>query len=273
MSTGGVTSVFAGHKGEITALLNLGFDRFATGSKDGNIKIWDIKTEECIQTLESKNQVIYNLLLAKNGTLVSGNNGEIKLWNLNTGESTGTLKIPNITGKFENLLYFNPIKNILINSTIENIYLWDLTTMTKVFNFETKKKICSILVHPTSKNLMLIGSTSTISSCNVFNGKLFKQHDIKTGDINCMVFLNETKSIIIAGSVKKFKICNFDTGEILKEVADANNIHNILFLGNDLNYIITKCEDSNIRIYDLEKSVCVQTIACSSKVTYLSNYL
>ena len=52
-----------------------------SGSDDKTIKIWNIETRACIQTLTGHTRSVTDLLELKNGNIVSGSeDGTIKIW-------------------------------------------------------------------------------------------------------------------------------------------------------------------------------------------------
>ena len=71
-----------------------------SGSSDDTIKIWDIKTGECLKTLEGHENSVNSVAITPDGKyIVSGDNysfgeekgGTIKIWDLKTGECLNTL--------------------------------------------------------------------------------------------------------------------------------------------------------------------------------------
>ncbi|CAH1798892.1 unnamed protein product [Owenia fusiformis] len=81
-------------KGHTHNVLSVTFDkkRLASGSLDRTIKIWDIKTGACLQTLKGHNKGIWCLKFFTKNLLISGcNDGTIKVWNLRSGTCARTL--------------------------------------------------------------------------------------------------------------------------------------------------------------------------------------
>jgi len=64
----------------------------ASGSSDSTIKLWNVKTGECIRTLTDHNDTVLSVTFDKKGILASGSlDKHIKLWNVTTGECITTL--------------------------------------------------------------------------------------------------------------------------------------------------------------------------------------
>jgi WD40 repeat protein len=77
-----------------------------SSSYDETIKIWDIRTGECLKTLQGHTDRIRAVTISPDGTTIASGSfdGTIKLWDVKTGECLKTLrdKLPyegmNITG-------------------------------------------------------------------------------------------------------------------------------------------------------------------------------
>lgn len=78
-----------GHTNDVTCLIKLFGQpgkKIASASEDTKIKIWDLETDECIKTLESR-KAVSCLVQLGDVTLASGGyNSKIKIWYLETGD-------------------------------------------------------------------------------------------------------------------------------------------------------------------------------------------
>jgi WD40 repeat protein len=86
-----------GHKAGICVEACLAFSpdgrRFASGSWDHTIKIWDVNTGKLLQTLQGHQNLVLSIAFSPNGLLLASGSADktIKLWDVNTGESLQTL--------------------------------------------------------------------------------------------------------------------------------------------------------------------------------------
>ncbi|MGZ3632882.1 MAG: WD40 repeat domain-containing protein [Parachlamydiaceae bacterium] len=70
-----------GHTGWVHALAPLGDGTLASGSFDYTVKVWDLQSGSCLQTLEGHTNSARALASLADGTLESGSvYGSIKLW-------------------------------------------------------------------------------------------------------------------------------------------------------------------------------------------------
>lgn len=86
-------NTLSGHNDVVSALANIDGERIASGSFDNTIKIWDLKTKQCVKTLRGHQNSIYELVSLDGKFLASaGHEKKIKLWNIKTGKCVKTLK-------------------------------------------------------------------------------------------------------------------------------------------------------------------------------------
>jgi WD40 repeat protein len=78
--------VLEGHTNWINAIINLSGYRFATGSHDETIKIWDYKLDySCINTILCKDESFMSLVyIERDNVLISGSYKNIKLWDMDS---------------------------------------------------------------------------------------------------------------------------------------------------------------------------------------------
>jgi WD40 repeat protein len=83
---------WAGHNDSINCILPLSNCYIASGSSDNTIKIWNVDTCHCEQTLIGHTLLVRYLAGLPDGRVVSGSSDEtIKVWNLQTGECDLTI--------------------------------------------------------------------------------------------------------------------------------------------------------------------------------------
>ena len=102
--------------------------QLASGSGDYTIKIWNIVSGKCTQTLQGHSDLVYQLLQLKSGDLVSCSRKDhnIKIWNLTEGICIRTL-VGHTCWVIS--IIVNSQSNTLVSSSQENtIKTWNLET-------------------------------------------------------------------------------------------------------------------------------------------------
>lgn len=101
-----ISKTLEGHSGGIFSLALSNDGLLASGGIDGNIKLWEIETGECLRTIHGHERAIRSVTFSNDSRLLAsgGDDETIRLWEPNTGECLDTLipKRPyenmNITG-------------------------------------------------------------------------------------------------------------------------------------------------------------------------------
>lgn len=91
------STCLVGHAGRISSVVAVAPYILASGSGDGLIKIWDIRSGQCIQTLQGHTSMIEDLRLTPDQThlISAGYDGMIKVWNLATYQCERTIQLYN----------------------------------------------------------------------------------------------------------------------------------------------------------------------------------
>jgi len=83
---------FQGHRDDVTSLCETPSGIIVSGSRDCEIKLWDIKEDQAISTLKGHTNAVQSLAFIRNNVLVSGSTDKsIKFWNLKEGTCTKTI--------------------------------------------------------------------------------------------------------------------------------------------------------------------------------------
>ena len=105
-------------------MLEISNEKIISGSADKTIKIWEIESGKCLNTLKGHNDEVFDIIQITNEKIAScSNNGHIKIWNFNDGECIKTIK----TGISIYLLY-KLSEQIILCSSDYKLKLWNIET-------------------------------------------------------------------------------------------------------------------------------------------------
>lgn len=178
-------AVLRGHKGNIFCLGEIKPGIIASGSEDKTLKLWDLNTKRCINTIEDPNESKINsmCILNDSGTIITGGDDNlIKIWEIYSDYSPICLQGHECT-IWSIISINNDNTKIASGSSDNTIKIWDLT------------KMCCLLT--------LEGHSNTISSLKLLNNDLLvsaswdetaKIWNLRTK--NCVFTLEEHKDIV-----------------------------------------------------------------------------
>ena len=120
--TNDCVATLCGHSQNINCLENIDANRFASGSTDSQIKIWDANEFACVKTLIGHSNSVSSLQSLSANRIASGSYCEIKIWDIESGQCVQTLNghLKWITG-----LACLPNKH-LASCSVDGIKIWDL---------------------------------------------------------------------------------------------------------------------------------------------------
>ena len=148
----GIIRHLKGHSSPVTTLaFSEDGSMFASGDDSFIIKFWNIKTEEEIDTINTRLDVLANsglsspkitsLAFSPDGKLLASASADstIRLWNPNTGEITGIMKKKTV---IFNSLSFCPDGETLVAGTSDgSVSFWDLQLKEEITSFKEHRTI------------------------------------------------------------------------------------------------------------------------------------
>ncbi|UCG02519.1 MAG: WD40 repeat domain-containing protein [Candidatus Heimdallarchaeota archaeon] len=162
----------------------------ASGSTDGNIKLWDVITgDELPLDLTGHRKTVNSLAFSPDGTILASGSGDsyICLWDVSTGKL-----IQNLSGHTKAVysVVFSSDGATLISGSLDTtIKLWNVTSGEEwPFLLEHPTPVFSVAVSPNRKILASGGGDGTIYLWNSTSGKRLLDLTESTDDVVSVVF-------------------------------------------------------------------------------------
>ncbi|MGJ3253723.1 MAG: DnaJ domain-containing protein [Elainellaceae cyanobacterium] len=118
-----------GHSDSVTSVVVVqGNKMLASGSRDGTIGLWNLRTRECFATLEGHSAAVQCLAMSPDGQILASGSKDctIKLWHLRTGS---LIRILAGHSDIVTSVVFTPNRHTLISAGWDHqIGVWDITS-------------------------------------------------------------------------------------------------------------------------------------------------
>lgn len=242
----------------------------ASGSVDKTIKIWDINTGQCLQTLEGHTEDILSLVFIDDTTLASGSrDGTIRIWNITTGSSYGSIKLSNPVAS---LVRVN--KNRIVSATFDgNISCWEinLPNAMSLTNFTIQKT--SRLFILKNKMFAIVLSDGTIqfrdakNNARTLGSSSLNRH---SDHINKIISIDDN-TLASCSNDNTIKIWNVSTGHFIKYYCKTlyghtNRVTELEALNDTIIVSASLYNgDGTVKIWNVKTWECLQTFECYEK--------
>eukprot|EP00842_Homolaphlyctis_polyrhiza_P003176 jgi/Hompol1/385/HPOL_005305-RA len=241
---------FAGHE-EAIYCLQFDEDKIISGSRDDSIKIWDMKTGACRNTLYGHAASVL-CLQYNDRILVSGSSdANIIVWDLATGSI-----IRRLTGHLESILNLQFDESVIVScSKDKTIKVWQTNTGV----LERTLKGHRAAINAVQYNSGLIVSASgdrTIKVWDINNGALLRTLQGHSRGIACVQF---DGNIIVSGSSDKtIKIWDVHTGHLLNTLTGHTDL--VRTLQFDSQRILSGSYDQSIKVWDIRSGTLLREL-------------
>ena len=211
----------------VTSLVLTEENQLISGSFDGEIETWDLKTGDCLNILQGHTGTVYSLVLTEEGQLISGSSDRtIKVWDLKTGDCLKTLQGHS---RVVTALVLSKEGQLISGSFDKMIKIWDLKTSQCLHTLQGHEEVKFLIL---TKEQQLISASldgtikfwdlKTLQCLHTLQGHpdrvmpsliLTKKwqliSDSSTGTINILDFAASNKAIF-QELVETIKEVNFD---------------------------------------------------------------
>ncbi len=234
--------------------LNEGKTRLVSCSDDTTIKIWDLESFKCEQTLDQHTDVVWRIQKLLNNQILScSKDTTIKLWDVESGHCLKTFK--------------NGYEVCCLKILSQNMFASGSKGGIKIWNFENKKCIKTLKGHNGFVRDLLLLPNGSLVSCS--EDKTIKVWNIEEGSctktlnghkdmVFCLLLLNNGN--LASGSVDAtIKIWDLESSDCFKTL--VGHTHSIWSLKQKKSgELISGSEDKSIKIWNLDTQRCIRTL-------------
>lgn len=244
---------FIGHsKMVVCASMSADEKTLATGSANGELFLWDIKTGKLLQILKGHRDPIFDVRFSNNGAQLASTSwgGHVIIHNLEDQSIQSDIYLGNVAAY---TLSFTKNDVYLILSKLDKtLELWEIDSKTKVKSFIGHTDQVSQIRTINSDQFLTSSKDGSLIAWNIPSGLIERKLKHPAGtSINTFAYQEQTGMIFTGGSDRKLYKWNANTGQLL----NAQEIHHdelssILLPQTEMAALVTRGLDGETKVWD-----------------------
>lgn len=233
----------------------------ASGGADQQIKLWDVATGECLQTLSGHQGWVRSLTFSRDGQLLASGSGDqqIKLWDCSTGDCLSTYD-GHSSGVY--CVIFSPTTDILISSSGDRtVKLWDWRTDTCLKTLSGQSnEVCSIDIHPDGRRLVCVSLDQTVKLWDCQTGQCLRTWDGHTDWALPVAFSPDGQTLASGSNDKSVVLWNWRTGQQQMALQGHTDFVYAVAFSADGQILASGSTDLTVRLWRTDTGQCVQVL-------------
>ncbi|KAI8646541.1 WD40-repeat-containing domain protein [Parasitella parasitica] len=228
-----------------------------TGSRDRNLKMWNIRTGQLLRTLEGHTASVLCLQFDHRYIISGSSDGTLIIWDINTGRKLKTLK-----GHGESVLNVKLLGNTIVScSKDRTVRTWDLDRGVSKMTFRGHRAAVNAVQFKGDRIVSASGDRA-IKIWDMNTGQCLKTLDSHSRGIACVEY--DGQYIVSGSSDQSIKVWDAITGECLRTLLGHTDLVRTLQLDSKSKTIVSGSYDGCLKIWDLEQGKEIKTLDQSS---------
>ncbi|KAL2613085.1 hypothetical protein R1flu_024777 [Riccia fluitans] len=183
---------------------------------DSVIKVWDMRSSRCLQTIYEKSELPtrQNLMYDNQRHVLLCGGSTLEMWHKRKAREARTSKICGC-------LYNSLFRQVIVGEVDSLIMVWSIDTGEDIFTFSDSQrgtKLAAMAFDQSQRRLLLGGQDGSLRMWNFNNGECLKEfHGFGQDEINAVGCLVETKNMFVLAVGWNKKVCMWHDGPRAKE--------------------------------------------------------
>jgi len=244
-----------------TVVISPNGETIVSGSMDGSIRVWDIKTGKLLKIFQGHKKWINTVAISQNGEMIvsASSDKTIKVWNFKTGKLIKTLQV------YSNIISVaispNGKKIVSASYDHQDINIWDIKTGKRFKVLQGHKKaVTSIAISSNGEMIVSSSEDKTIKVWNMETGELLKTLQGHQDTVISVAISSNGKRIASGSRDKTIKIWSIQTGKLLKTLQGHQKIVISVAISSNGKRIASGSGDKTIKIWDIETGKLIRTL-------------
>ncbi|KAK0468320.1 WD40-repeat-containing domain protein [Desarmillaria tabescens] len=258
-----------GHRTDIRSLSLSSDDQLLASTSNGSLKIWNMKTNSCIRTMDCGHSICSTFLPGDRHVIVGTKNGEILVYDLASSSLIETINAH--SGTVWSLHVRADGNAVVSGSADKDVKFWDIEekpredqtralTLTHIRTLKMTDDVLSVRYSPNGKLLAVSLLDSTVKVFYQDSLKFFLSLYGHKLPVLSMDISHDSKIIVTCSADKNVKIWGLDFGDCHKSIfAHDESVMQVAF-EHQSHYFWTVGKDSMLKYWDGDKFENIQKL-------------
>lgn len=255
-------AMLKGHTDSVSTIcLSADSSLCVSGSEDATLKLWEIKTGDCLCTCEGHTGAVYSACMTKNMQHILSGSGDagIFLWSAASGRCLQAFK--GHEGSVLSVCLSPDDQCVYSGSEDATIRLWDIATgqCLRVVRGHAYA-VTSLCASPDGRLLLSGSRDTTIRLWGIETGRCLRIFEDRSSPVRSVCFSPDSRCALSGGDDSRLRLWDIETGRCLRTFkGHADKITSACF-SHDSRFAFSGSEDKTIRLWDVESGTCLRII-------------
>ena len=258
----GCSAIFEGHTGS-TNVVSLSADaRYAlSADSDGILRMWDLKSGECLKVLVGHTNTIFSVALSVDGcrAVSAGSDKTLRVWDLASGVC---LKVLDGHTNAIFSVALSPDGCRAVSGSLDGtLRVWDLASgvCLKVLHGHTDW-VGEVALSADGRRAVSVNSDRTLRVWDLTSGVCLKVLHGHTGTIESVAMSADGRRAVSCDEKGTLRVWDIDLGVCLKAIQGHTDSINTVTMSADGYRAVSCGYDSTLHVWDLNRAECIKVL-------------